>query len=147
MRDERGSAIIEFVWLGVILLVTIVWIVISVFEVQSGAFATSTAARSAGRAYALAPTDAAGLERARTAARQALADQGVEAPVQVTVSCTPFPRNCHDGTSVITVRVATTVALPLLPEILGGDRPRFALDASHTVPIGQYQEVSGAAAQ
>jgi hypothetical protein len=29
-----------------------------------------------------------------------------------------------------------------MPTALGGDRPSFALDASQTVPIGQFQEVS-----
>jgi len=29
--------------------------------------------------------------------------------------------------------------------VLGGDAPSFALDATHTVPIGQYQEVDRAA--
>ena len=28
------------------------------------------------------------------------------------------------------------------PTVLGGEAPSFALDASHTVPIGQYQEVA-----
>ena len=51
-RDEQGSALVELTWLAIILLVPLVWIVISVFEVQQGAFATSAAARAAGRAYA-----------------------------------------------------------------------------------------------
>ncbi len=145
-RDDRGSAMVELVWLGLLLLVPILWIVLSVFEVQRGAFAVSAAARSAGRAYALAPTDAEGERRARAVAEQALADQGLAgAPLEVSVSCTPYPRDCHRGTSVITVRVATRVDLPLLPDALGGDRPSFALDAAHTVPIGQYQEVGDAA--
>ena len=144
-RDERGSALVELTWLGVLLLVPMLWIVLSVFEVQRGAFGVSGAARSAGRAFALAPTDAIGQVRAEQAARAALADQGLDgAPVRVTVSCTPYPRNCHQGTSVVTVRVDSRVDLPLLPEVLGGEAPTFALDATHTVPIGHYQEVDRA---
>jgi hypothetical protein len=120
------------------------WIVLSVFDVQRGAFGVSSAARAAGRAYALAPNDALGRARAEQAARQALADQGVEGPVTVTVTCTPYPHACHQGTSVVTVRVATRVDLPLLPAVLGGQAPGFALDASHSVPVGQYQEVDRA---
>jgi len=145
-REERGSAVVELVWLGVLLLVPLLWIVLSVFEVQQGAFGVEAAARSAGRAYALAPSDAEGERRARAAARQALANQGLgEAPLRVSVTCTPYPSDCHRGTSVITVRIVTRVALPLMPDVLGGDKPSFALDASHTVPIGQYQEVGDAA--
>ena len=144
-RDERGSALVELTWLGVLLIVPMLWIVLSVFDVQRGAFGVSSAARAAGRAYALAPNDALGRVRAEQAARQALADQGLRGvPLTVTVTCAPYPHNCHQGTSVITVRVATRVDLPLLPEVLGGQAPSFALDAEHTVPIGQYHEVDDA---
>ncbi|UMG91595.1 TadE family protein [Nocardioides sp. TF02-7] len=145
-RDERGSAIVELVWLGVLLLVPLLWIVLSVFEVQKGAFAVTAAARAAGRAYALAPTDAAGERAAYDVARRVLADHGLaDARLRVRVTCTPFPDHCHSGTSVVTVRVESGVELPLLPEALGGGAPSFALDATHTVPIGRYQEVTGAA--
>ena len=50
----------------------------------------------------------------------------------------------RSGTSVITVRVASRVDLPLLPDVLGDGSPSFALDAEHTVPIGQYLEVDDA---
>jgi hypothetical protein len=40
--------------------------------------------------------------------------------------------------------VSTQVEIPLLPEVLGGGAPSFALDAAHAVPIGQYQEVDRA---
>ncbi len=145
-RDDRGSAIVETVWLGILLLVPLVYVVLSVFEVQRGAFATTTAARSAARAFALAPDDAAGRRAATAAARQALADQGATGmPVAVRITCTPYA-DCHSGTSIISVRVETRVDLPLLPEMLGSGTPSFALDATHTVPIGQYQEITGAAA-
>lgn len=143
-RDDEGSAMVELVWLGILLLVPVLWIVVSVFQVQGGAFAVSTAARSAGRAFALAPDDASGRRAATAAARQALDDQGLDGQsFDVRISCTPYPSQCHSGTSVITVRVASRVTLPLLPSFLGGDRPSFALDATHTVPIGRYQEVTG----
>jgi Flp pilus assembly protein TadG len=144
-RDERGSALVELSWLGLLLLVPMLWIVLSVFEVQQGAFGVSSAARSAGRAYALAPNDVLGQARAEAVVRRALDDQGLDGvPFTLRVTCSPFPGDCHSGTSVITVRVLTRVEIPLLPEVLGGDAPSFALDATHTVPIGQYQEVDRA---
>ena len=144
-RDDRGSALVELSWLGILLVLPMLWIVMSVFEVQRGAFGVSAAARAAARAYALAPDDASGLARAREAARVALDDQGVRGVTpDIRVSCTPYPVDCHQGTSVITVAVHSRVVLPLMPSALGGDRPSFALDATQTVPIGQFQEVSGA---
>lgn len=141
-RGERGSAVVELTWLGILLLIPTLWIVLSVFEVQKGAFGTSAAARAAGRAYALAPSDAEGQRRAEQAARQAMADQGLEdAPLTVRVTCESPGTSCHSGGAVITVRISSRVDLPLMPEVLGGDKPSFALDATHVVPVGQYQEV------
>jgi Flp pilus assembly protein TadG len=130
------------VWLTLILLLPLLWLVLSVFEVQRGAFGVSGAARAAARAYALAPNDAAGEQRAEAVARRALADQGLSGvPVSVTITCTPYPSDCHSGTSVITVHVESLVELPLLPDVLGGGAPTFRLSADHTVPIGRYQEI------
>lgn len=141
-RDEAGNAVVELVWLGLLLLIPLVWIVMSVFDVQRGAYGVAGGARAAGRAFALAPDDATGRRRAEAAARQALADQGMaDAPVQVRVSCTPYPADCHNGTSVVTVRVVSRVVLPMLPDVLGAGRPTFRVEASHTVPIGRYQEL------
>lgn len=141
-RDQHGSAIVELVWLGILLLVPLLWIVLSVSQVQQGAFGVTAAARAAGRAYALAYDDGSGQRAAEDVARRVLADQGLDdAPLRVIVSCTPYPRDCHNGTSVITVRIRSSVELPLLPDALGGGQPTFALSATHTVPIGRYQEI------
>ena len=138
VRDDDGSAVVEIVWLGLLLLVPLLWIVLSVFEVQRGAFAVTSAARSAARAYALADADAAGREQARAAISQALADQGGDdQDFRFTVSC---DGDCHQAGSMITVRVWHGVDLPLLPGLLGGDAPSFRLDSTHTVPIGQFRD-------
>lgn len=139
-RDEQGSAVVEIVWLGVILLVPLLWIVLSVFEVQRGAFATTSAARSAARAYALAESDAAGREQAQAAIRQAMVDQGgADQSFTFDVSCDGG--DCHAPGAVITVTVRSGVRLPLLPAVLGGDAPSFRLDSTHTVPVGQFRDL------
>lgn len=140
-RDETGSALVEFSWLAIILLVPLIWFVMSVFEVQRGAFATSAAARAAGRAYALAPDDATGEIRARAAVEQVLADQGTRGQqARVDITCESPQGSCHVGTSVITVRVDSGVDLPFFPAVVGKGIATFSLDATHTVPIGQYVE-------
>jgi len=143
-RDQRGSALVELSWLGILMVLPVLWIVMSVFQVQRGAFGISSAARAAARAYALAPDDATGVLRARQAAVLALEDQGVHGVTpQVRITCAPYPGDCHQGTSVITVSVHSRVVLPLMPSALGSNRPSFALDATQTVPIGQFQEITG----
>jgi hypothetical protein len=141
-RGDPGSATVELVWLALLLLVPLIWLVISVFDVQRGSFGVAAAARAAGRAFALAPDDASGRQRAELVARQALADQGLgDAPLRLSVTCTPYPSNCHDGTSVITVHVRTSVVLRMLPDVLGSGQPTFALFATQTVPIGRYVQI------
>ncbi len=138
---ERGNGLVEVVWIGVLLLLPLLWVVLSVFEVQRGSFGVSGAARAAARAFALAPDDATGQRRAEAVARQALADQGLrEVPLRVVVTCTPYPRDCHRGSSVVTVRIESAVTLPLLPDVLGAGTPRFRLSAEHSVPVGRYRE-------
>lgn len=141
-RDERGSGLVELTWLAIILLVPLVWIVMSVFDVQRGAFAVSAAARAAGRAYALAPDDATGQARAEAVAQLVLDDQGSPGQeARVVVTCEkPEGTTCHVGTAVITVRVFSSVSLPAAPKILDREAASISLSSVHTVPIGQYVE-------
>ncbi|MET1059254.1 MAG: hypothetical protein ABWX84_06635 [Nocardioides sp.] len=139
-RAEQGSALIEMTWLAILLLVPLVYILISVFDVQRGAFGVSAASRAAGRAYALADTDAEGRSQARSAARTALADQGFDGAFDLDISCTPLPRRCLSPGSVITVVVRTRVDLPLSPAALGGGAPSFRVDSTHRLPYGTYVE-------
>lgn len=141
-RDQRGSALVEFCWVGLMLFIPLTWIVISVFDVQRGAFAVNAAARAAARAYALAPDDATGDARARAVVTRTLADQGDRGQTgTVRVSCQNDLPSCHSGTAMITVEVNSGVALPFLPQFLGQGRGMVRLNASHTVPIGQFVAV------
>lgn len=142
VRDDAGSALVEFSWVGIILFVPLMWIVLSVYQVQQGAFALNGAARAATRAYALAPDDATGEARAKAIVEQALTDQGPDGmTAEVRFDCTTKP-NCHSGTSLITITLDSGVALPYLPDFLAPENRSFDLDASHTVPIGQFVEIT-----
>lgn len=139
-RGEEGSALVEFVWLAMLLIVPLVYLLVAVFDVQRAAFGASAASRAAGRAYALADTDAEGLRRARAAAEIALADQGVDRPMALEITCEPAPP-CHERGRTVVVRLSSSVALPLVPAALGGGAPSFAIRSEHRVPIGRYREV------
>lgn len=140
-RGEVGTALVEVTWLSLILMVPLLYIVLAVFEVQRSAFAVSAAARAAGRAYSIAPSEAAGADRARAAAAVALADQRLDgANSTLVVSCTPEPGNCLAPGSVIRVDVSYPVALPLVPSALGGNTPSIRVEAVHSVPYGTFRE-------
>ena len=127
-------------WLAILLLVPLVYLLISVFDVQRGAFGVSAASRAAGRAYALAETDAEGRSRPAPRPGPRSRDQGIDGGFDLDISCTPLPRNCLSPGSVITVVVRTQVDLPLAPAALGGGAPSFRVDSTHRVPYGTYVE-------
>jgi len=140
-RGESGTALVEVVWLSVLLLLPLLYIMLAVFDVQRGSYAVSAAARAAARAYSLAPDEASAPARARAAARVALADQRVDSrQVDLTVSCRPAPRNCLAPGSLIEVRVRHQVRLPMVPAALGGGAPSVRVEASNTVAYGTYRE-------
>ena len=141
LRTERGTALVEVTWLSILLLVPMLYVVLAVFEVQRAAFAVDAATRAAGRAYSLAPTQAAGAARARTAASVAMSDQGLSlSRAQVAIRCVPSPGSCLSPGSVIQVRITFPVALPLMPAALGGNTPSIRVESSQAVPYGSFRE-------
>jgi hypothetical protein len=120
LRSDAGSAIVEFVWLAVLLMIPLVYVVLAALSVQRSAFASTTAAREAARAYATAGSDAEGEQRAEAAVAMAMHDQGVTWMPQGRVI------ECGDCTfapgSAFSVDIRTTVALPFVPGWLCGER-------------------------
>ena len=51
-RSDEGSAVVEFIFLSLLLLVPIVYLVLALASVQSAAFAAEAVARDASRAAA-----------------------------------------------------------------------------------------------
>jgi hypothetical protein len=140
-RGERGSGLVEFTWLAILLMVPLLYVVLTEFEVQRAAFGTTTAARAAARAFSQAPDEPTARERARAAVAVALADQGMDRGAQEwRAACRPDPGNCLAPGSVVVVDVTYAVPLPLLPDVLGGQRPSVRVAAQHTVPYGTYRE-------
>jgi Flp pilus assembly protein TadG len=140
-RGEDGSAIVEFTWLAILLMVPLLYIVLAVFEVQRSAFGVSTAARAAGRAFTESPSEATATDRAVAAAALALRDQHLDLDRRALhIECAPDPANCLSPGSVVTVVVRRQVPLPLLPAVLGGGRPSIRVEAQHSVPYGTFRE-------
>jgi Flp pilus assembly protein TadG len=136
--SETGSALIEFVGLGILLLLPLMYLLLSVFAVQRAAFAVTEAAREAGRAYATAPTSSLAGERANYAAQLALQSQGVSAAVSVRYA--PSGSGCSaagDGAASLTagsrfvVCVRTEAQLPL-----GG---AITVNGQYAVSIDSYR--------
>ncbi len=139
-RDESGTALIEFAWLAVLLIVPLLYIVLAAFDTQRAAYAASTAARSAGRAFVSAPDQATGYTRAEAAVRLAYRDQGLDTVPDVRITCRPEPRNCLSPGSTIRAEVHSSAALPLMPAALGSNTPSIRVDSEHEAPYGTFRE-------
>lgn len=140
-RDEQGSAVVEFVWLGLLLLVPLVYVLLTVFEAQAAAYGSDAASRSAGRAFVLAPSQDQAYERAAAAARLALSDHGIAAKqVRVHITCTPDPGSCLSPGSSVSVSVTVQQPLPLVPSALGTNAPSVSMSSTHVEPYGTFRQ-------
>lgn len=142
--DERGSAVVEFSWLAILLMVPLVYVMLAVFDVQRAAYGATAATRAAGRAFVIVP-DGVSEDQARArafdAARLAMKDQGLELTGnELSISCDPA---CLQPGSTVTVTVNTSVRLPLIPDALGGEPPAIRISASHIEAFGNYREAKG----
>jgi hypothetical protein len=144
-RGDTGSALVEFSWLAILLLIPLLYVVLAAVSVQRAAFATTSAAREAARAYATAPSDAEGERRAEQAAALAMHDQGVRwSPSGRVVSC----GSCDFAPgSAFAVDLHTTVALPFVPHWLCGARCVAGITVSghHSEHIDCYAGSAGSA--
>lgn len=120
--DDDGSAALEFVTVGLLLLLPLVYLILVVAAVQSGALASEAAARHAARLF-VQHTDVASAEAvARRTVDFTLADYGVDADASaVSISCSPAA--CLEPGALVSVRVTVSVPLPLVPQALPGDFP------------------------
>ena len=143
-RDERGSAVVEFSWLAILLMVPLVYVMLAVFDVQRASYGATAATRAAGRAFVIVPeglSEDDARTRAFDAARLAMKDEGMElSPDQLRITCDPA---CLEPGSTVTVTLDTEVRLPLIPDALGGEPPAIHISASHTEPYGDYREAKG----
>ncbi|MDX6309654.1 MAG: hypothetical protein QOI06_2700 [Nocardioidaceae bacterium] len=140
---QDGSALVELVWLSLILLIPLVYILITLVTVQRSAYGVTEAARAAGRAYVLSPNPATGRQRAYAAARLAMRDQGITLPASdLTIVCHPNQAACLQPGSTVEVRISYQAPLPAVPELLGHNPATIAVSAHHVEPFGTYREGS-----
>ena len=127
------------VFLGVLLLVPLIYLVLVVARLQGGAFAATTAAREAGRAFTTAASESESSARARAAAAIAFEDFGFTEGTGVELSCDGSPCLRPDGRVTATATVA--VRLPLVPDAIAGSVPSsITLSASHVAVADRFDE-------
>lgn len=138
-RDDDGNAVLEYVYLSILLLVPLIYVLITVFLVQRAAFGTTEAARAAARAYERAGGAELGEQRARDAIAVALHDQGVTEVPEIGFDCAGTPCAGPDGK--VKVTVTAWVRLPVLGSVFGdARRGAIKVQASHVEFGDRYAE-------
>lgn len=137
LRGDDGNALVEFTYLSVLLMVPLVYLLLTVFQVQRAAFGVTEAARQAGRAYVTADSDAQGRARAQEAADLAMRDQipGF-GRARVEVRAGGFTAG-----GAVTVHVRHDVVLPVLGGLFRSVPPRIPVDATHVEVIDRFREL------
>ena len=134
---DDGNALVEFSYLAVLLMIPLVYVLLTVFQVQRAAFGVTEAARQAGRAYATATDEAQGRARARVAADLALQDQGLV----LCPSCLAPPAGQLVPGGTVRIRVEHRVVLPLLGGLFRGAVPAsIPVRATHVEVVDRFRD-------
>ncbi|GGH59405.1 hypothetical protein [Rothia aerolata] len=132
--SETGSAMIEFLGLGLMLMIPTVYFLLAIFSLQSGAMAAIAASQQAIQVIENSPRSAISNSSVQRSAAFAAADYGF-APEQVaaTVSCTG---DCTEE-SALRVDVAISVNIPLIPGM--NNQEMAEMTSSATAWGGKYR--------
>lgn len=127
--DDEGSAALEFITVGLILLVPLVYLIVALGMIQEQTLGTEAAARHTARVISLASDAETAAERSEQVLAGIVDEYGLDpAGVEVTITCTPAGSQCPAAGATMTVTIRTVVPLPLMP-------PLFGLDRSTAIPI------------
>ncbi len=122
-KRDAGNAMIEFVFLGVLLLIPLVYLVLAISYVQRNTYGVTEAAREIGRTYVASGSQAT----ARYAAQLALADQNIDA-TDLDIGWVPVGERCAaarpglpqlSAGEVFSVCVRRHITIPGVPSFIG----------------------------
>lgn len=128
-RNDEGSAALEFITVGVILLVPFAYLVIVLGAIQEQSLGAESAARHIARTIALSADADAAAEAADDVLIGIVDEYGMDPDAtSVALSCLPEAGECPAGGATLRVTVTTVVRMPFVPEMLG-------LDSALAVPL------------
>jgi len=135
---ERGSAALEFILIGLLLLVPLVYLIVALGLIQGQSLGAEAAARHIARAVSTA-SDAVDARGRADAVLAAVSDEYDLDDVELSVSCTPAGAECPRAGATLHVTVRTTVTLPLVPPVLGlGDLAAIPVEASSAQKVSRF---------
>lgn len=143
---DHGSAIVEFVFVAVIVMVPLVYLLVAVAVVQRSELAVTQAAREAGRAFATSNSPREAALRSTAALRIALADQGLAddaslrfVPAGSPCSAPSIEPQLAPGAQ-FAICVERRVDLPAVPTILAGRG--ISTEGRYVVHVDDFRTVT-----
>jgi Flp pilus assembly protein TadG len=143
--DDAGSAIVEFVFVAVVVMIPLVYLIVAVAVMQRTQLAVSQAAREAGRAFATATSGAAAPGRVEAAVRIALSSHGVPSDVEVRFVAAGAPCSSRPVAAALvpgaqlTICVTRRASVPAVPSVLAGRG--ITCVGRYTVHVDDYRTV------
>ncbi len=130
--NDDGSAPLEFITVGVILLVPLVYLVITLGAIQETLLGAEAAARHTARVIGQAEDRASAAANGDAVLASVIDEYRMDAQsVEVSITCTPAGTECPSAGATVIVTVSAHVSLPFVPEIFGLDRAtRIPLQAA-----------------
>lgn len=134
-HPDEGSAIVEFVALGLLLLIPVIYLVVTVSRVQAGSFAVVAASEQAGQAISVMEAGNFNQAAIHEIASVAALDHGFDAQdLALEVSCSDG--SCTSPGAVATVHARLAVGLPAVPGFMTANVA--TLNSDVTVVSGRY---------
>lgn len=140
-EPERGSALVEFLGVSLVLLVPLVYLILTTARIQAASFAAEGAAREAGRLIAQADSIEEGVSAAELGVELAFADQGLEVDGASALEISCSVPDCLVAGEYVSVQVSTGVSLPLAPDFLAGTLPTaVTITAEAMTAVSGYRD-------
>lgn len=128
-KNDDGSAALEFIVVGVLLLVPLVYLILTLGAVQQQTLGAEAAARHTARVIGLAPDAEAAATGGDAVLASVIREYGMDADaVEVGITCRPAAATCPSAGATVIVTVRARVTLPFMP-------PLFGLDEITSIPV------------
>lgn len=140
--DDAGSAALEFILVGLLLLVPLVYLIVSLGLIQGQSLGAEAGARHIARALSSAEDPDAARRSADLILRSVVDEYALDSgAVDVSFECRPAGGACPDAGATLIVTIRTRVALPLVPPVLGLERlASIPVEASAAQRISRFWE-------
>lgn len=134
LTSERGSAMVEFIFTGTLILIPMVYLVLAAGQLQAASYAVVGAADHAAKVFATSTDTEQAESYARDAVVRTMNDFGIDpARATTSISCSP---QCLKPGSTVSVTVDVRVPLPLVPP--GVEASMVNVDSSATQRVDRF---------